>query len=132
MLVYHGSAVGQGMTLYHNGMMVRNVTSKDSLVEFQPGEGRMIIGKLEANKDNKYASIEVDDLTMWNRTLTWPAIQDLSELYSHPKTIQCIDNSRKSHWSPYFIRMYKNGLCSSTVKYIKSSYHSHKFIVSFM
>ena len=77
-LVYHGSAVGQGMTLYHNGMMVRSVTSKDSLVEFQPGEGRMIIGKLEANKDNKYASIEVDDLTMWNRTLTWPAIQDLS------------------------------------------------------
>ena len=78
-LVYHGSAVGQGITLYHNGMMVGNVTSKDSMEQFLPGQGRMVIGKLTTNNNNnKYASVEVDDLTMWNRTITWQEIKDLS------------------------------------------------------
>ena len=76
MFIFHGSELG--FTLYVDGGMVANVTSKDSTKSFPPGTGRMIIGKLQAHKDQDYASVEVDDIIMWNRAITLSELQALT------------------------------------------------------
>ena len=36
---------------------------------FDCGRGKLVVGRMLIDKDNRYASIEVDDIILWNRQL---------------------------------------------------------------
>ena len=74
MLNYIGPADGQGFTTYKDGVEQGNGTSKGG-GSYPPGDGRVVIGRRFTNRDEWYASAEVDELTLWNRALTLQEIQ---------------------------------------------------------
>ena len=67
-LVYHGSEDGQGFTVYYDGRLLQSVTQKIPNT-FDRGRGKLVVGRILIDKDNRYASIEVDDIILWNRQL---------------------------------------------------------------
>ena len=74
-LVYYNN--NQGYSVYHNGQWVGNNTS-GSVTTFTPGDGRMVIGRFFVNQDRDYSSVEVDELTLWNRPLTVQEVEMLA------------------------------------------------------
>ena len=66
--MYHGPEDGQGFTVYHDGTLFQSVTQKIPNT-FDRGRGGLVVGRMLIDKDNRYASIEVDDIILWNRQL---------------------------------------------------------------
>ena len=75
-LNYISLADGQGITIYRDGVLQGSGTSKGGTSQsYSPGDGRVVIGRRWTDRDEWYASVEVDELTFWNRTLTLQEIQ---------------------------------------------------------
>ena len=74
-MVYHG--VGQGITVYHDGMVVGTDTSRAVGTRVQ-GTGDMFIGRRLDNSGSLYASVHVDELKLYNRQLS---ADEISEMY---------------------------------------------------
>ena len=77
---YIGPADGQGITVYTDGALQGSDTSKHTH-SLQPGDGRVVIGRRYTDRDWDYASVEVDELTLWNRTLTLQEIQAVYNMH---------------------------------------------------
>ena len=77
---YIGPADGQGITVYTDGAVQGSGTSKGSGSR-PPGDGRVVIGRYYTNRDDRYASVAVDELTLWNRTLTLQEIQAVYNMH---------------------------------------------------
>ena len=66
-----------GFTVHHVGTFQEtDSTVGDRNHTLSPG-GRMIIGRKSVDTNNFYTSIIVDELTLWERTLTNQEIQDM-------------------------------------------------------
>ena len=79
-LNYIGPADGQGFNIYTDGALLGNGTNKVTL-SYTPGDGRLVIGRLFTDRDDAYVSVEVDELTVWNRTLTLQEIQAIYNMH---------------------------------------------------
>ena len=67
-LVYHGPNHGQGMSVYHDGSLVKHDSTKTPKNHTE-SSGSVIIGKHHTNRDGDYGSVMVDELTFWDRQL---------------------------------------------------------------
>ena len=64
-IIYHGT--GNGLSVYYDGELMGNTkTSIGSLYDGVPSSGKMAIGKEEYDVDDKYATMVIDELTLWN------------------------------------------------------------------
>ena len=77
---YIGPADGQGITIYTNGVLDGSDTEKYKY-SWSPGDGRVVIGRKFTDSDTAYASVEVDELTFWNRALTPQEIQAIYNMH---------------------------------------------------
>ena len=77
---YIGPADGQGITVYTDGSLQGNDTSKYTR-SWAAGDGRLVIGRWYTDRDQRYASVAVDELTLWNRTLTLQEIQAVYNMH---------------------------------------------------
>ena len=77
-----GPNAGEGFQIYHDGINVLNDTTKasnsNSRRYLPPNNGRIVIGRYRVDLDAGYASVQVDELLFYNRTLTEPEIKMLS------------------------------------------------------
>ena len=48
--------------------------------QYQPGDGRVIIGKQNADHDEGYASLEIDELAFFNARLSGAEILELYDM----------------------------------------------------
>ena len=67
----------KGIWVYNNGRVIGNDVTKDSY-QYTQGDGEIHIGLLETFH-SYYASVEVDQLFFFNRTLTDSEITKLSQ-----------------------------------------------------
>ena len=70
-----GPDEGQGIRIYNDGRIIGSDTTKTDFTN-SPSDGRIVIGRVDfdANSLVFYASVEVDELLIFNRTLTEPEI----------------------------------------------------------
>ena len=75
-----GPNEGQGIRIYNDGKLIGNDTTKDNATH-SPSNGGIQIGRVDLLFVNNpsttypfYASVEVDELLIYNRTLTEPEI----------------------------------------------------------
>ena len=77
-----GPNAGEGFQIYHDGINVLNDTTKatnsNSRRYLPPNNGRIVTGRYRVDLDAWYASVQVDELLFYNRTLTEPEITILS------------------------------------------------------
>ena len=77
-----GPNAREGFQIYHDGINVLNDTTKasnsNSRGYIPPNNGRIVIGRYLIDHDGLYASVQVDELLFYNRTLTEPEITMLS------------------------------------------------------
>ena len=60
--------------------MASSTTKTGLYSTYQPGDGRIVVGRYYTNKDQRYASVELDDLVFFNSSLTVPDIEKISQL----------------------------------------------------
>ena len=60
----------QGLGIYHNGQHAKNVIFKSNGHHNPNSMGNIVLGRIWTDSDVGYSSIEVDDLFLFNRTLT--------------------------------------------------------------
>ena len=74
-----GPNEGQGIRIYNDGQLIGSDTTKTNETNL-PSDGRIVIGRADLNHIGTpnfftlYASVEVDELLIYNRTLTEPEI----------------------------------------------------------
>ena len=68
-LNYIGPENGQGIRNYNDGAEVESDTTKNQQ-SFSPGDGRIVVGRFFTDRNQQYASVQVDELIFFNRTLT--------------------------------------------------------------
>ena len=73
-LNYIGPNNGQGTRIYIDGIQTAS-SNVISSYTFQPGAGRVVIGRLSIDD---YASVDVDELLFFNETRSDQNIQDMS------------------------------------------------------
>ena len=78
--VLEGPKQGEGISVYADGILANQTTTKES-GDYPSGSGRMVIGRRNVDVDDKYASVTVDELLLWNRKLSQPEVQELYSQY---------------------------------------------------
>ena len=78
-IVFHGPNEGEGISIYHNAVLMKNDATKQTNT-YPDSSGIVIIGKRYTDRDEHYGSVMVDELTFWERQLTLAEIQTLSVL----------------------------------------------------
>ena len=75
---YIGPNDGEGIRIYYNGTQVASGTNLiryfDQSVS-KSGDGRIVVGRPFTDKDERYVSIQVDELIFFNRALTTDEVQ---------------------------------------------------------
>ena len=84
-MIFHGPNNGQGMSIYHNGSLVKYDLTK-ALKNYTGSSGNVIIGKRFTDRDEDYGSVMVDELTFWDRQLLPEEIQAMAAA----KSINCL------------------------------------------
>ena len=79
-LNYIGPAEGQGVTIYKDGVLQGSGTDKIVGTTYMEGDGRMFIGRWYTEREGRYASVEADELTFWNRALTLEEIKAIYDM----------------------------------------------------
>ena len=79
-MVYEG--LSNGITIYINGVLVVSITSGTS-VTHGAAVGKTVLGRFYTDQDEKYATIKVDEVTLWNVALTAQDVQDLYNFYGN-------------------------------------------------
>ena len=77
-LNYIGPNLGQGIWVYNNGRVIGHDVTKRSNIQYSQGDGEIHIGFLQTLLPI-YASVEVDQLFFFNRSLTDSEITKLSQ-----------------------------------------------------
>ena len=70
---YIGPDNGHGIWIYFDGVETGSDTSRSS-TSYGQGDGRIVIGRQFTNTDNSYASVELDELMLFNAKLSDPEI----------------------------------------------------------
>ena len=78
MMVYHGP--WNGVTMYIDGAFASSNTNLYSF-GLNAGNGRMVLGRRETNKDDMYASFLMDELSLWTEEFPADDVQDLFDAY---------------------------------------------------
>ena len=76
-LNYIGPYNGQGIRVYYNGQGVVSDTDKDG-GPYPAGDGRIVVGRFFTDKDIGYASMQIDELIFFNKTLSTTDIKHLN------------------------------------------------------
>ena len=74
---YIGPMNGQGLEVFHDGALVQ-VQLRRLNYDGTPGNGRLVIGKQYVDEDDKYVSMDLDELVFFNRKLT---AQEVMKIY---------------------------------------------------
>ena len=77
-LNYLGPNNGEGIRMFFDGTQVASDTTKDW--EFSAGDGRIVVGRINTDKENKYSSAEIDELIYFNNSLSTEEIALVSEI----------------------------------------------------
>ena len=75
-LNYIGPSNGEGIRIFYNGAQVASDTSNDG-GSHSAGDGRIVVGRYNTGEDGNYASVEVDELIFFNRSLSTLEIRTL-------------------------------------------------------
>ena len=68
---YIGSNEGEGVRMYINGEKMDSDTEKTAgHLTYSTGDGRIVVGRRRTDKDQDYVSVQVDELIIFNRTLS--------------------------------------------------------------
>ena len=78
-LVFHGPNHGQGISIYHDGSLIKNDATK-ALRDREESHWTVVIGKLNTDTDQDYGSVMVDELAFWNRQLLPEEIQAMATM----------------------------------------------------
>ena len=70
---YIGPNEGQGIRVYYDGKEAASETTKIT-ASHSAGDGRVLVGRIYTDRDELYASVQVDELTFFNKTLNTAAI----------------------------------------------------------
>ena len=62
--------------IFFNGTQVASETTKPSQ-SCPTGDGRIVVGRSYTNRDERYASVEVDELIFFNVALTGSDVQSI-------------------------------------------------------
>ena len=79
-LVFHDPNHGQGISIYHDGILIKNDATK-ALRDRDESHGTVVIGKLNTNTDQDYGSVMVDELAFWDRQLLPEEIQAIVAMW---------------------------------------------------
>ena len=66
-LVFHGPDQGQGLSVYHDGILIMNDVTKQSN-NFVENLGTVVIGTARTDLAG-FGSVTIDELTFWDRRL---------------------------------------------------------------
>ena len=69
----------QGIEIYLDGEHEKNdktLTTRSS----QPGDGRVVVGRYHTDLDEKYASVDVDELLFFNQSLSSEEIMSIKNI----------------------------------------------------
>ena len=78
-LNYIGPNDGQGIRIYLDGVLSDDTKSLDQDPSPQ-GEGRIVVGREFTHFDDKYASVTLDELLIFNQTLSDQQMLDLKDM----------------------------------------------------
>ena len=71
---YLGPTSGQGIRIYYNGNEVASDTTKTTY-SYSPGDGRIVVGRRHTDRNQNYASVQVDELIFFNQALSDNEVQ---------------------------------------------------------
>ena len=77
-LVYRNDS----LLIYHNGTLVESDETREIRDDKESGNGRMVIGRQFVNRDEKYVSMHLDEVMMWNEALDADEINNLYVNYN--------------------------------------------------
>ena len=75
-LNYLGPGDGEGIRIYYDGSEVASDTTKTARSR-SAGDGRIVVGRWYIDRDENYASVEIDELIFFNQALTVDNIETL-------------------------------------------------------
>ena len=79
MLNYLGPNNGQGIRVYYDGVQTKSDEMKETLVNpYQPGDGRVVLGRELIDSNSRYASADIDDFLLFNEALSDQNIEHMS------------------------------------------------------
>ena len=67
-----------GIKIFQNGVEVSVETGLTGR-EYTPGDGRIVIGRRFTGSDREYISVQVDELLLFNKTLSEEEIRKLNQ-----------------------------------------------------
>ena len=76
---YIGPNNGQGISIFMNGELVNKTTDKLVAGPFPDVDGKIVVGRIFTNIDDYYASMQVDELILFNHPLMLDEIAALSK-----------------------------------------------------
>ena len=76
-VVLNYAGMGMGIKTYENGRFTGADTTKDGFLN-TPADGRLVVGRSYTGDDTNYASLKLDELMLFNSTLSEEQIEDLS------------------------------------------------------
>ena len=81
-LNYIGPNDGQGIRIYLDGVLTGSDDTKSlDRDPSPPGEGRIVVGREFTHFDDKYASVTLDELLIFNQTLSDQQILDQKDMF---------------------------------------------------
>ena len=78
-LNFIGPVNGEGVQIYVNGVLTGSGMLKYAAVSYSPGDGRVVVGRSYAHKDQQYSTLEIDELVFFNN---WLNAEDVKMTYS--------------------------------------------------
>ena len=71
-----------GIRIYYNGTEEdRDTTKTTGFGPYSAGDGRIVVGRWFTDKDEKYPSLQVDEMIFFNRHLSSDEIASLATVY---------------------------------------------------
>ena len=77
-LNFHGPNNGEGITVFFNGAAIARDASK-FIGRYSTGDGGIVVGRFYTNRDQRYTSVEFDELVSFNNSLT---LEEIKYLYT--------------------------------------------------
>ena len=78
-LNYFGPNNGQGIRVYYDGVQTKSDETKQAHVNpYQPGDGRVVLGRELIDSNSSYASADIDDFLFFNEALSDQNIEHMS------------------------------------------------------
>ena len=86
LLNYIGPSNGEGIKIYFNGEEIVAKNTHTGSSTFPDGDGQVVVGRLLTNRDQVYASVQVDGLFYFNMSLNILQIKAIYDSYWNIKT----------------------------------------------